>query len=116
MRIPYLSSISLLFQLLSQCSCSTHEFSVVLTILALCLRALKCGSGKHKKILLSCDLVKKLGRNFIVLARKQATFWKARVSVCCERSAFAFVWTYSVTAERISMPALSYISSYALSE
>jgi hypothetical protein len=91
MRTPCLITISLPFQLIFPQLQETYEFSVVLTILALCLRALKCGSGKHRKILLSCALVKKLGRNFIVLARKQATFWKAWVSVCCERNAFAFV-------------------------
>lgn len=48
-----------------------------------------------------------------MLARKQATFWKAWVSVCCDRNALAFVWTYSVTAERISMPVTLLVSAHA---
>lgn len=44
-------------------------------IRALCLRALKCGSGKQRKILVSWDLEKRLGRNFIVLARRADMFW-----------------------------------------
>jgi hypothetical protein len=64
-------------------------------ILALCFRALKCGSGNKKKILLSyvpvivnlafqCgqmdnrrtwSLTKKFGKNFIALARTTLTFW-----------------------------------------
>lgn len=42
---------------------------------ALCFRALKCGSGKQRKMELSWARRKKLGRNFMALARRHDAFW-----------------------------------------
>ena len=42
---------------------------------ALCLRVLKWGSGKQRKIARKEERGKKLGRNFMVLARRTEMFW-----------------------------------------
>jgi len=42
---------------------------------ALCLRALKCGSGKRKNSVCSWAFWKKFGRNFIALPRITEMFW-----------------------------------------